>query len=415
MKTSLISVEVVPRIFMHMETFVRMHMLVEDNHKEIMLLGTVEKENNNYMIKELYFPPQSLNSAAYVETDDDRYPQWIMSIPEETRTKLRMHMHTHPKMNPTPSPTDETSLSNIIADLDDFYIRIIANQKAEYRIDLYHIAHNIAYKELELEVTARTTINEAQNSPVITFNTNSFLFYADDENYTEIKNKLKTAIKHTSTTTVTPNDTYKNRITTESDYQPPFCPYIYFFRRMGLYKQLDDLQSAFENNIILDILEADTAVIEDYTGGTLADHIGWALLDDKELVQEVINNMSVERAEEIIDDIFSIKDEKLKGLEQIGRRMIATTQFLISYAQESDDISIMQIVQEHTVLFFLFKYAKFQKYLLNSHYYTKNNVMKDPTLIFKPLAVNGVNLISEKNPMATFEKNLNTYLKEQKT
>jgi hypothetical protein len=138
-----------PQIVLSISLFTELITAVKNlgSKHEILLLGTVvyDETENKYTIESFLPPPQTQNSAAYVTTDDDTYPEWVSGLPRETRQKIRLHLHTHPG-GTSPSSTDDATLKASLDDLDDFYIRIITNQALQFKIDLFEISKYQMYE-----------------------------------------------------------------------------------------------------------------------------------------------------------------------------------------------------------------------------------------------------------------------------
>ena len=148
-----------PYITIPKHIFNEMLQLIRANDKEIMLLGFVDKTETEgtvrYNIADFVIPPQDSNSSAFVTTNDEEYAKWIITLPREQRKRLKCHIHSHPNMSPTPSGTDIDTINDKIENIDDFYIRIIANQDGEFYIELFDIENRQNYKKLELYILGK--------------------------------------------------------------------------------------------------------------------------------------------------------------------------------------------------------------------------------------------------------------------
>lgn len=143
----------IPEIKINIELFLKWYQLVQDNTKEIMLMGLVEREDDfNLTIKELVIPPQTDNSSAFVTTHDEEYSKWLMDMPRDKRKQLRLHFHSHPKMKTNPSGTDESTIADIVENINDYYVRIIGNQDGEFHVDYYNIEKRQIYSEMDLTI-----------------------------------------------------------------------------------------------------------------------------------------------------------------------------------------------------------------------------------------------------------------------
>lgn len=120
--------------------------------KEIQFYGKIIKHNSNlFQIKEILFTPQ-INSYSSVESDDDKFPEWLSQFSVQDRLKLRMYGHTHVNMSTTPSATDVKFINDSLEIVDDFYIQLILNNKKEYTLNLFDLNKNLAFYGLNLHL-----------------------------------------------------------------------------------------------------------------------------------------------------------------------------------------------------------------------------------------------------------------------
>lgn len=151
-----------PYITMLPEVYAQMHYLVSANkdNYEIMFFAEVEKQETDshifYLITKLHIPPQTSNRGTFVTTDDEKYHNWLLSMPRETRQKLRCHIHSHPKMGTSPSGTDVETMNEMVENIDDFYIRIIVNEKHFAYVDLFDIEDKKKYSFMDLYIDLGT-------------------------------------------------------------------------------------------------------------------------------------------------------------------------------------------------------------------------------------------------------------------
>lgn len=111
---------------------------------EFLFLGYVERKDMSFFIKEFFLVPQAKCSATYCETDDDRYPDWIAkNIPMNKRNKLRIHGHSHVNMMTSPSGVDNTQLTRLIDEVDDYFVQLIINHQMNYTVNIWLKKENI--------------------------------------------------------------------------------------------------------------------------------------------------------------------------------------------------------------------------------------------------------------------------------
>ena len=181
------------KVFYNLVSFIQMKTV------EIMLLGVIEQIEDEYTITELLIPPMDSNSGAFVTTDDEKFGPWLYNLPREKRSKLRMHLHTHPKMAVNPSGTDEQMIRDKVENISDFYIRIIANEKLNFRVDFFDLKHGILYENTGLEYIQ----NYKTNYHIMTFTSTSSDYAIvpkkDHKMYKQLEQTLEENIKKAPT------------------------------------------------------------------------------------------------------------------------------------------------------------------------------------------------------------------------
>lgn len=118
---------------------------------EFMFLGEVyRKSESEFFVDKIVFAPQAANSGAYVETDDDRYPEWLnTNYPKVSdRQKLRLHGHSHVNMATNPSPTDNKLMESMLNNISDFFIQLIINKRGDYTLNLFDKETNLIFKNI---------------------------------------------------------------------------------------------------------------------------------------------------------------------------------------------------------------------------------------------------------------------------
>ena len=143
-----------PIIMIDMEALGEMLTCIREKTIEIMLLGNVVMKENEtniiYTITKIYIPPQTDNTSSFVTTHDEKYHEWLYELSREERIGMKMHLHTHPKMATNPSGVDEKMIRDRVENIDDFYIRIIANQSLSFRVDLFQLDKRLLHEEMNM-------------------------------------------------------------------------------------------------------------------------------------------------------------------------------------------------------------------------------------------------------------------------
>lgn len=142
----------IPEINLTKKALIQLFNLIPAKKIEIMLLGYVthEETSQKYTIDEFVIPPQTDNTGAFVTTHDTEYPKWLYTLSREERLRLKCHLHTHPGMSVSPSSVDDNMIKDKVENIDDFYIRVIINQKFETKVDLFDIKNKLLYEDLPL-------------------------------------------------------------------------------------------------------------------------------------------------------------------------------------------------------------------------------------------------------------------------
>lgn len=102
---------------------------------EVQWLGRIkETKKGNYVLVDIFFPPQD-GSGAFVTTRDDEFPTWFHEtfIKKNRHKEIRLHGHTHPYFMTSPSGTDQQQFREFMQQVDDYMIQLIlSNTYAPY-------------------------------------------------------------------------------------------------------------------------------------------------------------------------------------------------------------------------------------------------------------------------------------------
>lgn len=136
--------------------FAKMVMLLQHFDSEVAWHGVAyrdEKEGNLFHITDIMVYPQ-LVSGSTVNTDQDKYQEWLYALDDEHFNNLRMQGHSHVGFSTTPSGVDETHQEKILSQLDEdmFYIFMIWNKKFEHTIKIYDMLNNTLYEDSDVKI-----------------------------------------------------------------------------------------------------------------------------------------------------------------------------------------------------------------------------------------------------------------------
>lgn len=157
-----------PIIYFSSDAWIKMNTLVQSSNLELAWQATVEKrkfkdkEDDDaffYYIDQVYVYPQEV-TATFVATDEVKYSEWSLQLPDETFNKLRFQGHSHVNMAVSPSGTDMNTYQCFLDQLskDDFYIFMILNKQGQFTILVYDFAQDIIFetKDCKVDVLTRT-------------------------------------------------------------------------------------------------------------------------------------------------------------------------------------------------------------------------------------------------------------------
>ena len=134
--------------------------------KEFACWGIVEYTSDDTIIVEsFHLCPNTKNSAAYCEVDEDKFDQWAQSgkyFPITKAGKLRVHAHSHVNMGVTPSGTDNTQYHEKATSISDYFIQLIFNHKEEHTLNLCDAKTGIKYEGVPEYIQIQNYIYDRQ-------------------------------------------------------------------------------------------------------------------------------------------------------------------------------------------------------------------------------------------------------------
>lgn len=136
------------------QAYIKMKHLVNYYSGEVGWHGTISKENNVYTVTDILVYPQQV-TAVTVNTDQQEYTNWLMSIPDDTVfNSIRFQGHSHVNMGVTPSGVDTAFYDKILQSLNDndFYVFLIINKKDDIFINIYDYSQNLIFETKDITV-----------------------------------------------------------------------------------------------------------------------------------------------------------------------------------------------------------------------------------------------------------------------
>lgn len=143
-----------PTVYINEEAYLKILLYVRDTTTEIAWHGTVERDltNNLYYIKNVFLYPQKI-TAATVQTDQDKYQEWLTNLDDDTYNKLRFQGHSHVNFGISPSGTDLSYYDSMLQVLpnNDYYIFMIINKTGAMTLLIYDLATNLIYETEDID------------------------------------------------------------------------------------------------------------------------------------------------------------------------------------------------------------------------------------------------------------------------
>lgn len=136
------------------DAYAKMFALIDHFSTEVAWHGLVNRiAPNHFLIEKILVYPQTVTGAT-VETDQEAYDAWLMTINDDDFMKMKFQAHSHVNMATSPSTTDLEHQSKIISQLNNegFYIFMILNKRRDYTIKVYDAENNTLYEKADVDI-----------------------------------------------------------------------------------------------------------------------------------------------------------------------------------------------------------------------------------------------------------------------
>ena len=143
-----------PTVYITADAYIKLRKLVEDTTTEIGWYGIVSTFPGleaTYCIEDIIVYPQTVSGATCTQ-DDDKMFEFEMSLTTEQVNHKRFHGHSHVNMGVTPSGVDEQFYTDLLTQVEDYFIIMVTNKKGDTYIRFYDVEHNIVYSNVPLNV-----------------------------------------------------------------------------------------------------------------------------------------------------------------------------------------------------------------------------------------------------------------------
>lgn len=136
------------------EAYDKMWALVDHFETEVAWHGMVQRvDQTHFHICDIVVYPQVVANAT-VNTDQEEYDRWVMSIDGDSFNAMKMQGHSHVRMSTSPSAVDLDHQGKIVSQLgsEGFYIFMIVNKRRECTIKVYDAENNTLYENDSIDV-----------------------------------------------------------------------------------------------------------------------------------------------------------------------------------------------------------------------------------------------------------------------
>ena len=145
-----------PKIFINIDAINKMKEYIRQSSLEIGWLGTARRFSNQIFIDDVFLFKQEVHSTTTEITTEglNDFAMELLSQEDgmEIWNNMKVWGHSHVNMSTSPSSQDDKQIEVFSQNADDFFIRIIANKKDDFRIDLYDYTTGVIYEQLPYEV-----------------------------------------------------------------------------------------------------------------------------------------------------------------------------------------------------------------------------------------------------------------------
>lgn len=153
-----------PELYIENKAMNKMEEYIRQSDLEIGWLGSAIKENGTYIIQDVYLFKQEVHSTT-TEITTEGLNEFAMELLEhengmELWNNMRVWGHSHVDMSTSPSTQDNQQMDVFLENNNDFFIRIIANKKGDYNINIYDYEIGIEYERVPYSVKYDNEVEE---------------------------------------------------------------------------------------------------------------------------------------------------------------------------------------------------------------------------------------------------------------
>lgn len=138
------------------KAWIKMTTLLREFSTEVAWHGVAtrgdDESRDEYFIHDIIVYPQEVTGGT-VNTDQEKYQEWLYSLSDEEFDNLRMQGHSHVNMSTSPSSVDLQHQEKLLDQLegDMFYIFMIWNKSLSKDIRIYDMKKNVLFETADVE------------------------------------------------------------------------------------------------------------------------------------------------------------------------------------------------------------------------------------------------------------------------
>ena len=146
-----------PTLFINNDAYLKMQEYIAQSKKEIGWLGTCSRQDNDYIINNVYLFDQEVHETTCEITEEglNKFALELMEKPNgmDIWNNICLWGHSHVNMGVLPSSQDNKQLDFFLKNMKEgFFIRYIGNKKGDIGLEIVDIDKNIILDEKEISI-----------------------------------------------------------------------------------------------------------------------------------------------------------------------------------------------------------------------------------------------------------------------
>jgi len=148
-----------PKIVLNERAFEWIRAIVDLHDTEVGFFACVDKNADNFFIRNVEYPKQFLVNGGTCEMDREGQALLMVKLINEDReadiSKMKVWGHSHVNMSVGPSKQDDDQAFQFAKEHaeGDFMIRLIANKKGEMNLALFDFKNNMIFEDVEYSIS----------------------------------------------------------------------------------------------------------------------------------------------------------------------------------------------------------------------------------------------------------------------